>query len=73
MVRWFRQIEAELNASQEELNRTQRENANLKGRITDLEAQIETMSEMLSITNAELNGYRMKMPSGGFTGYKWYY
>ncbi|UTA49279.1 LysM peptidoglycan-binding domain-containing protein [Simiduia sp. 21SJ11W-1] len=52
-------LENELAIAQEELGAAQRQNEDLRGRVSDLEEQIETMERLLEVTNEELRALQL--------------
>lgn len=54
------ELEAELNASQETLDSAQSENRELKGKISSLEEQIQTLESMISISSDSLRALELQ-------------
>lgn len=52
-------VEAELSVTQEELDATRRENAELKSRIQAIEEQISTMERLVQVSNDELRALEL--------------
>ncbi len=52
-------LQNELAIAQEELDRSSRENSELRDRISELESQIQTMEELVSVTNDQLKALQI--------------
>lgn len=50
----------ELSVSLEELDKTRRENSDLKGRVAELEAQIKTMERLVEVSNQEMRALQLQ-------------
>ncbi|UTF60988.1 FimV/HubP family polar landmark protein [Gilvimarinus sp. DA14] len=60
-------LAAELAAAEEELERTQGENSELRSRVGDLEEQIETMERLLEVSNEQLRALELAAQSNSAT------
>ena len=61
-------LQNDLNAAEEELDRTTRENNELKSRIADLESQIETMEQLINASNDQLRALELSTQQGEESG-----